>query len=62
MLLIRSLLTPCLDYEEFLEESYGIYHADEVYYEESDLSDGVEGVDYMLAYGADDVNEEELES
>ena len=62
LLLIRSLCTPCLDYEEFLEEGYGAYHADEVYYEEPDLSGGVEGVNYMLAYGADDVNEEELEA
>ena len=57
-----SLLTPCLDYEEFPDECYGAYHADEVYYEEPDLSGGVEGVNYMLTYGADNVGEEELEA
>ena len=61
-MLTLFLVDPCLDYEEISEDSYGIYHADEVYYEEPDLSGRVEGVDYMLVYGADDVNEEEVEA
>ena len=54
-------MTSCLDYEEFPEDSFGVYYADNVYYEEPDLSGGVEGVDYMLVYGADDFNKEEAE-
>ena len=54
MLLTLSFLTPCLDFEEAIKESYGAYHEDEVYYEEPDLSGGVEGVDYLIAYGGDD--------
>ena len=49
-------VVPCLDYEEISEDSHGIYHTDEVYYEEPDLSGGVEGVDYMLVYGDDNNN------
>ena len=56
------LVVLCLDYEEFPEDSYGVYHADKVYYEEPDLSGGVEGIDYILAYRADDIDEEELEA
>lgn len=31
----------------------------EFYYEAPDLSGGIEGVDYIIAYGADDNEEEE---
>ena len=61
-LLNLFLVDPCLDYEEISEDSYGVYHIDEVYDEEPDLSGGVEGVDYMLVYGADnDNNNDEAE-
>ena len=49
----------CLESEEITEDEFGAYHADEVYFEAPDLSGGVEGVDYIIAYGADDVEEEE---
>ena len=62
MLLIRSLCTPCLDFEEAIDGNYGAYHADDVYFEAPDLSGGIEGVDYIIAYGADDVEEEEVET
>ena len=60
-MLTLFLVDPCLDYEEIPEDSFGIYHADEVYYEEPDLSGGVKGVDYMLVYGEDDFNKAEAE-
>ena len=47
--------------EEFPEDSFGVYYVDEVYYEEPDLSGGVEGVDYMLVYGDDNNNDEAKE-
>ena len=62
LLLICSLLISCLDSEEFIEGSYRAYHADEVYFEAPDLSGGIEGVDYIIAYGADDIEEEEVET
>ena len=60
-MLTLFLVDPFLDYEEISEDSYEVYHTDEVYYEKLDLSGGVEGVDYMLVYGADDYNNEEAE-
>jgi len=33
-----------------------------VYFEAPDLSGGIEGVDYIIAYGADGVEEEEVET
>ena len=59
MLLILSSLNPCLDFEDLPEDHNGIYQDDEVYYEEPDLSGAVEGVDYLIAYGADGEDEEE---
>ena len=56
-----ELLSTTLGYEEIPEDSYGIYYTDEVYYEEPDLLGGVEGVDYMLVYRANDFNKEEAE-
>jgi hypothetical protein len=45
-------LNPCLDSEGQYEETVGASEdTEEVYYEESDLSVGVEGVDYTIAYG-----------
>jgi hypothetical protein len=35
---------------------------EEVYYEEPDLSDGVEGVDYTIAYGSSKGTEEEADN
>jgi hypothetical protein len=32
---------------------------EEVYYKEPDLSDGIEGVDYIIAYGNNDGTKEE---
>ena len=52
----------CLDFEETVEGNYGAYHADDVYFEAPDLSGGIEGVDYIIAYGADDADEEEVET
>ena len=52
-------MTPFLDSEEELEVGYGVYHSKEVEYEEPDLSRAVEGVDYLIAYGASDDEEEE---
>jgi hypothetical protein len=31
---------------------------EDVYYEEPDLSGGVEGVDYLIEYGTEEVNKE----
>jgi hypothetical protein len=50
-----------------LEEQYGETEGtsediEEVYYEESDLSDGVEGVDYTIAYGVSEGTEEEADN
>ena len=60
-MLTLFLVDPCLDYEDIPENSYGVYHTNEVYYEEPDLSGGVEGVDYMLVYGDDNNNSDEAE-
>jgi hypothetical protein len=35
---------------------------EEVYYEESDLSSGVEGMDYTIAYGVSKGHEEETDN
>jgi len=53
-------LNPCLDCEDLegasLNNSGG---QEDIYYMEPDLSGGVEGVDYIIQYGA---NDEEAES
>ena len=41
-----------------MSEALGVYHDDEVYFEEPDLSGGIEGVDYLIAYGAEDEDTE----
>jgi hypothetical protein len=35
---------------------------EEVYYEEPDLSGGIEGVDYIIAYGKNEGTEEEADN
>ena len=48
-------MIPCLDSEDF--EDVPIYAAEcqeDVFYEEPDLSGGVEGVDYEIRYGVDE--------
>jgi hypothetical protein len=63
--LVGLLLTPfplnlCLDLEGQNEETKGASEDyEEVYYEEPDLSGGVEGVDYTIAYGNNEGTEEE---
>ena len=52
-------MTPCLDSEEAIEEGYRAYHAYGAYVENPYLFGGVEGVDYMIAYGADKKEEDE---
>jgi hypothetical protein len=56
-------LNPCLDSEGQLEETEGASEdLEEVYYEEPDLSGGVEGVDYTIAYGVSEGHEEETDN
>ena len=62
VLLTLSSIDLCSDSEEITEDDFGAYHADEVYFEAPDLSGGIEGVDYIIAYGADDVEEEEVKT
>jgi hypothetical protein len=64
----RSLLTPfplnpCLDLEGQNEETEGASEDyEEIYYEEPDLSDGFEGVDYMIVYRNNEGTEEEADN
>ena len=54
------LSTPLLDCDHEEEANTGAPEGDyEVFYEEPDLSGGVEGVDYGIVYGADDTEAEE---
>ena len=58
LLLILFLWTPCLDSED--QEGGALYKTegqDDMYYEEPDLSGGVEGVDYGIQYGDGDEGE-----
>jgi hypothetical protein len=49
--------------EDQYEETEGASEdTKEVYYEEPDLFDGVEGVDYTIAYGISEGTEEEVEN
>jgi hypothetical protein len=51
-LVLTLLWIPCLDCLNNLDETpEGADEAEDVCYEELDLSRGVEGVDYMVAYG-----------
>jgi hypothetical protein len=63
LLLIPFPLNPCLDSEGQNEETEGASEDyAEVYYKEPDLSGGVEGVDYTIAYGNNEGNEEEADN
>ena len=56
------LLTSFLDFEEASHDANDQNtEGQEYYYEASDLSGGVEGVDYIIVYGANDDKEEESE-
>jgi hypothetical protein len=59
LLLTRLLYqTLCLDSEDQEEGAlYAIEDQDDVFYEEPDLSGGVEGVDYGVVYGAGEESE-----
>jgi hypothetical protein len=63
LLLTLLPLNPCLDSEGQYEETEGASEdTEEVYYEELDLSGGVEGVDYTIAYGISEGTEEEADN
>jgi hypothetical protein len=49
---IRKIL-----FHEGIPEDY-----EEVYYEEPDLTGGVEGIDYTISYGSDEGREEEADN
>jgi hypothetical protein len=54
---------PCLDSEDQHEETEGAPKVSkEAGYEEPDLSDRVEGVDYTIAYGVSGSHEEEFDN
>jgi hypothetical protein len=54
---------PCLGSEVQFEETEGRPEDyEEVYYEEPDLSGGVEGIDYTISYGPDEGIEEEADT
>jgi hypothetical protein len=56
-------LNPCFDSEGQYEETEGASEdTKEVYYEEPDLFDGFEGVDYTIAYGISEGTEEEADN
>jgi hypothetical protein len=53
-------LKPLLDYEELDEATVNaIEGQQDIFYEEPDLSRGVEGVDYFIRYGASSGKESE---
>jgi hypothetical protein len=56
MLVTHPLLfNPCLDSKGQFEETEIILEDyEEVYYEEPDLTGGVEGIDYTISYGPDE--------
>jgi hypothetical protein len=59
----HSLFNPCLDSEGQFKETEGSpENYEEVYYEEPDLSGGVEGIDYTISYGPDEGIEEEADT
>jgi hypothetical protein len=60
MFVLNLFLKPLLECESLDFDSYEKAEDDEVYYEEPDLSGGVEGVDYGIVYSAEeDGNEAE---
>jgi hypothetical protein len=63
LLLTPLLFNPCLDSESQFEETEGSpENYEEVYYEEPDLTGGVEGIDYTISYGPNDEAEEETDN
>jgi hypothetical protein len=59
----HSLFNPCLDSEGQFEETKGsLENYVEVYYEEPDLSGGVEGIDCTISYGPDKGIKEEADT
>jgi hypothetical protein len=63
LLLTPLPLNPCLDSEGQTEEIEGAPEdIKEVYYEEPNLTGGVEGVDYTIAYGISEGTEEETDN
>ena len=54
LVLNRTFLNPCLGAERSDEAVSKEFEEEEIYYEEPDLSGGIEGVDYSIAYGAED--------
>jgi hypothetical protein len=59
-----TFLEPLLDFELYNTEELEAnqQEGEEVYYEEPDLSEGVEGIDYIIEYGVncEDNNKETL--
>ena len=50
-LVLIPLIIPCLEYLNHLAETTdGPGGAEDIYYEEPDLSGGIEGVDYLIVY------------
>jgi hypothetical protein len=63
LLLTPFPLNPCLDSEGQNEESEEVSEdIEEVYYEEPDLTGGVEGMDYTIAYGISKGTDEETDN
>jgi hypothetical protein len=56
-----TILNPFLDFELYnTEETKANQHEDdEVYYEEPDLSGGIEGIDYIIEYGVNSEDSDE---
>jgi hypothetical protein len=59
LLLTPLPLNPCLHSEDQEEEAlYANVNQEDIYYEEPDLSGGVEGEDYKIVYGAEEEDEQ----
>ena len=55
----HTTLSPLLDFENPTEDQTGdASGGGEIYYEEPDLSGGIEGVDYGIVYGEGNLEEE----
>ena len=54
LVLNHTILNPCLGTERTDEAISEELEGGEIYYEERDLSGGIEGVDYSIEYGAGD--------
>ena len=59
MLLILSSVDPCLDCEIMEAGEAGqVYDDSKVFYDAPDLSGGIEGIDYIITYGAEEEDPE----